>query len=46
MEKVPDGDVARRLLDKVNAFNLSTGAKAVAVGVAFALSAFLDPLAY
>ena len=45
VEKVPDGALARRLLDKVNQFNLATGVKAVAVALLFSASALLDPLA-
>ena len=42
MEKIADAKLARALLDKVNAFNVQTGLKAVALTVFFAATAFLD----
>lgn len=44
MEAAPP-KIAEALLDKVNAFNLSTGAKGILLTGAFALTALLDPLA-
>jgi hypothetical protein len=44
LERAPDG-VAKQILDRVNSMNVSTSLKALAVTVAFAATAFLDPLA-
>jgi len=45
LERVPDAGVAKQILDRVNSMNVSTSLKALAVTVAFAATAFLDPLA-
>ena len=42
---MPDAGVAKQILDRVNSMNVSTSLKALAVTVAFAATAFLDPLA-
>ena len=44
LERAPDG-VAKQILDRVNGMNVSTSLKALAVTLAFAATAFLDPLA-
>ena len=44
LERAPD-HVAKQILDRVNGMNVSTSLKALAVTVAFAATAFLDPLA-
>ena len=44
LERAPDG-VAKQILDRVNSMNVATSLKALAVTVAFAATAFLDPLA-
>ena len=44
LERAPDG-VAKQILDRVNSMNVSTSLKALAVTLAFASAAFLDPLA-
>lgn len=44
MEAAPP-DVARKLLEKVNAFNVATGLKACGITAVFALTALLDPMA-
>ena len=45
LERVPDAGVAKQILDRVNGMNVATSLKALAVTVAFASAAFLDPLA-
>ena len=42
---MPDAGIAKQILDRVNSMNVSTSLKALAVTVAFASAAFLDPLA-
>ena len=42
---MPDAGVAKQILDRVNGMNVSTSLKALAVTLAFASAAFLDPLA-
>ena len=44
LERAPD-DVAKQILDRVNSMNVSTSLKALVVTMAFAATAFLDPLA-
>ena len=45
LERVQDAGVAKQILDRVNGMNVATSLKALAVTVAFASAAFLDPLA-
>jgi len=44
LERAPDG-VAKKILDRVNSMNVASSLKALAVTVALASAAFLDPLA-
>ena len=42
---MPDAGIAKQILDRVNGMNVATSLKALVVTVAFAATAFLDPLA-
>ena len=42
---MPDAGIAKQILDRVNSMNVATSLKALAVTLAFASAAFLDPLA-